>query len=152
MQKQVPDVQMLLLPESIFLSSYEAQIVYEYLDEIKRIGYALELQSNELIINGIPAFLDVDDGKELLSKIIDSLSSGKNQAKIQSDIYFEKSLYTAACKASIKGSRVYDEAHIHWIIDNIFIYDCLKNCPHGRTIAFEMTKNEFDKLFGRIQD
>lgn len=152
MQKRVPDIQMLLVRDSIYLTSYESQIVYEYIDEIRKIGYIIELNANELLIDGIPAFVNLDDGKELLSMIIDSLASGKNQAKVQSQIYFEKSLYSAACKASIKGSRIYDESHLRWIVDNIFLYDCLKNCPHGRTIAFEMTKNEFDKLFGRIQD
>ena len=62
---------------------------------------------------------------------------------------FEKALYQSSCKASIKGGRVYDEAHIRWICDNLLRYDCIKFCPHGRPVAFEIGKKELERRFGR---
>ena len=152
MSKKDRDVQMLLVSDAIVLDSQEIQYVIDYLDDIKSIGFDCYVEGNEVIINGIPAFLELSEAKVLLENIISNLPMGKGQVKLQSNLFFEKTLYSAACKASIKGNRHYDEAHIKWIVDNIFMYDCLKNCPHGRTIAFEMTKYDLDKTFGRVQD
>ena len=65
-------------------------------------------------------------------------------------VIFEKALYQTACKMSVKGGRVYNEEHIRWICDNLFRYDCVKFCPHGRPVAYEIAKKEFDRHFYRI--
>ena len=50
---------------------------------------------------------------------------------------------------SVKAGRVYDAAHLQWICDNLLRYDCIKFCPHGRPVAFELSKEELDRRFGR---
>ena len=65
--------------------------------------------------------------------------------------FFEKALYQASCKASIKAGRVYDREHIKWICDKVLTFDNIKYCPHGRPVAFEITKHFLEKQFERIK-
>ena len=84
----------------------------------------------------------------ILSLIAESLS-GAEPLESAKRTYFERALYQSSCKASVKAGRIYDAAHIRWICDNLFRYDCVKYCPHGRPVAFEISKKEIDTRFGR---
>ena len=63
----------------------------------------------------------------------------------------EKLLYQIACKAAIKGGRQYDEAHISWLVEEVLSLPDVTVCPHGRPIAFHLTKKELDRQFNRIK-
>jgi DNA mismatch repair protein MutL len=60
-------------------------------------------------------------------------------------------LYQVACKAAIKGGRVYDRAIIEWLVSKILLLPDIVVCPHGRPIAYKLTKNELDRQFDRIK-
>ena len=62
---------------------------------------------------------------------------------------FEKSLYTAACKAAIKGGRKYEKEFVMWLCEKLVEHGCVKYCPHGRPVAMEISKRELDRRFGR---
>ena len=64
---------------------------------------------------------------------------------------FEKALYQASCKAAIKAGRIYDREHIKWIVERVLTLDNIKYCPHGRPVAFEITKRFLEKEFERIK-
>ena len=76
-------------------------------------------------------------------------ANGGGSIEVANTAHFEKILYTVACKASIKGGKKYDEQTLKWIIDNVFRYDCIKNCPHGRTIGFVLSERDLNIRFGR---
>ena len=57
----------------------------------------------------------------------------------------------ASCKAAIKAGRIYDREHIKWICDKVLTLDNIKYCPHGRPIAFEITKHFLERQFERIK-
>ena len=63
----------------------------------------------------------------------------------------EKLLYQIACKAAIKGGRRYDSAHITWLVEEVLSLPDVTVCPHGRPIAFYLTKKELDRQFDRIK-
>ena len=65
--------------------------------------------------------------------------------------FFERALYQASCKAAIKAGRIYDREHVKWICDRVLTLDNIKYCPHGRPIAFEITKHFLEKQFERIK-
>ena len=60
-------------------------------------------------------------------------------------------LYQIACKAAIKGGRNYDKAIIDWLIVQVLKLPDITVCPHGRPIAYKLTKRELDKQFDRIK-
>ena len=87
----------------------------------------------------------------MFSSLVSSLCEHGENIEFQRKSVFEAALYQTACKASVKAGRYYDEAFIKYICDNLLRYDCIKYCPHGRPVAFELTKRELDRRFGRIK-
>ena len=83
--------------------------------------------------------------------MIDELLSGRGNPAITDNLRKERALYQVACKAAIKGGRQYDRALIDWLIDKVLSMPDVIVCPHGRPIAFKLTKNELDRQFDRIK-
>ena len=81
----------------------------------------------------------------------DELIEGKGNPKLTDMIRREKALYQIACKAAIKGGRVYDRSIIDWLIKKVLLLPDITVCPHGRPIAYKLTKNELDRQFNRIK-
>ena len=53
--------------------------------------------------------------------------------------------------AAIKGGRVYDSSVTKWIVERVLSLPDVTVCPHGRPIAYRLTKNELDRQFERIK-
>jgi DNA mismatch repair protein MutL len=152
LEKIRPDSQLLIMPETMILSSEAAELVSEFSEEITACGFTFEVKDGRIAhILGIPSGFDIKNSKDMFSTLVGALgeSGGSIEAKRKS--IFEAALYQTACKASIKSGRVYDEAMLRYVCDNLLRYDCIKYCPHGRPVAFEITKRELDRRFGRIK-
>lgn len=145
-----PSSQMLLIPIEISLASEEIGALNEYKQEINKTGYGFSLNGNIAIIDEIPSEIEVGTGEvsflELVSKLVEGQSASKSRYEI-----FEKALYQASCKAAIKAGRIYDKEHIKWIVERVLTLDNIKYCPHGRPVAFEITKRFLEKEFERIK-
>ena len=101
-----------------------------------------------------------EEGKFLMSdfeveKIGRSLAGilrhGKGNPEITEKIRREQALYQIACKAAIKGGRIYDKSVAEWIIKKVLELPDVIVCPHGRPIAYRLTKTELDRQFDRIK-
>ena len=144
-----PNVQMILTPEKIAVSTEEAAFCEEYRRELEACGFEFTLCEHEISVSGIPFGFEKAEAKALfLALLSESAENGETPENAKKAI-FEKALYQSACKASVKAGRLYDTAHLRWICDNLFRYDCIKYCPHGRPVAFEIAKKELDTRFGR---
>lgn len=149
MNADTPNVRMLLEPISLPLTAEEAQLCREYKPELEKVGFEFDASDREASLRGIPEDFGVAEAKELFLGLITGVLEGGEPIETRRRSVFEKALYQSSCKASIKGGRVYDEAHIRWICDNLLRYDCIKFCPHGRPVAFEIGKKELESRFGR---
>lgn len=149
MSSDTPNVRMLLEPISLPLTAEEAQICREYKPELEKVGFEFDASDREASLRGIPEDFGMAEAKELFLGLVTGMLEGGEPIETRRRSVFEKALYQSSCKASIKGGRVYDEAHIRWICDNLLRYDCIKFCPHGRPVAFELDKKELESRFGR---
>ncbi|MBR6049803.1 MAG: DNA mismatch repair endonuclease MutL [Clostridia bacterium] len=151
MKELTPNVQLLIAPERVPLSSDEAETCRSYKTELESVGFVFEIEEKAAKISGVPIGYDVKSGCELFSEMLSSLIDEGVPPEIKKRSVFEHALYQTSCKMSIKAGRHYGEEHLKWICDNLLRYDCIKFCPHGRPVAFEMTKRELDTRFGRIK-
>ena len=149
MDTDTPNVQMLLVPENISVSTEEAAFCEEYRRDIEACGFEFSVASKEITLSGIPFGFEKAEARSLLLSLIGESLSGSVPPESTKRMVFERALYQSSCKASVKAGRVYDSAHLRWICDNLFRYDCVKYCPHGRPVAFEISKKEIDTRFGR---
>ena len=143
--------QALLLPVTVLLTPDEMSVAEEYKEEIESIGFELELQSGHVNITAIPDAISIQNAESLITEMLDDILSGKGNPELTEKIRREKALYQVACKAAIKGGRSYDASIIDWLVSRILALPDIIVCPHGRPIAFRLTKTELDRRFDRIK-
>ncbi|MBP5173382.1 MAG: hypothetical protein ILP01_00380, partial [Clostridia bacterium] len=147
---------LLALPVRVSLDPAEADALAGCLEEIEKLGFLITLPAfapgtgREAEITGIPSELTQEEAASLIERIAAAESDGSGEAGLIGDNAFEKALYQASCKASIKGGRVYPEDYTRHLVDELMRHPEITYCPHGRPIAFVMSKREFDRRFGRI--
>ncbi len=140
--------QMLLLPVAVKMTQDEAAVIDEYADEIRSAGFDFTMNGTEVSVSALPHNFTPESVSEIFEVFADGLRTSAGEAR---DIIFERTLYTCACKAAIKGGRVYGPEHIKWLCDEIFRLPNIKYCPHGRPVALELTHSAIDRNFKRIQ-
>ena len=151
MKELTPNIQLLMIPENVTMTAEEAEMCRIFKDELGGVGFVFEIDGNTAKISGVPIGYDVKSGVDLFEEALSSLVDEGIPPEIKKRSVFEHALYQTSCKMSIKAGRRYGEEHLRWICDNLLRYDCIKFCPHGRPVAYEMTKRELDARFGRIK-
>ncbi len=141
--------QLLLTPLAIQMSAELADTVREYERDICAVGYEFSVSDRAVDITAIPTSLELVAARDTFETIADKLASGTGSAEITRDTLFEKALYQASCKAAVKIGREYGIEHLKWICDKLLVLDDIKVCPHGRPVAFEMTKAAIERQFKR---
>ncbi len=145
-----PSSQMLLFPITVTLTSEEIGALNEYSEEITKTGFGYTVYENAVSLNELPSEIETSAGEDAFLTLMSQLAIGMTASKSRYEL-FEKSLYQSSCKAAIKAGRIYDAAHIKWIVERVLTLDNIKYCPHGRPVAFEITKHFLEKEFERIK-
>ena len=143
--------QLLMLPITVVLNGEELAAAEEYADEIKSIGFEYAINGIAADITAIPKAVDSDEAETLFVKMLDEIIDGRGKPSITNAIRKEKALYQVACKAAIKGGRVYTKEILHWLIKQLLALPDITVCPHGRPVAFRLTKSELDRQFERLK-
>ncbi len=143
--------QALLLPITVIASPDELACAEEYREELSLVGFDFELLEGHVNLTSIPSSIGSMEAESLFIKMVDDIIDGKGNPEITEKIRREQALYQIACKAAIKGGRVYDRTVHEWIIKKVITLPDVIVCPHGRPIAFKLTKGELDRQFDRIK-
>ena len=143
--------QSLLLPITVILSPDEISAVTDYRAEMNSVGFGYTVQNGYADITAIPSSISSGEAEDLFVKMADELAEGKGNPEITEKIRREKTLYQIACKAAIKGGRIYDSSVADWLVSKLLSLPDIIVCPHGRPIAYKLTKNELDRQFDRIK-
>ena len=143
--------QSLLLPITVLLASDELSVAEEYKAEFESIGFEIEIGNSHINILAIPDAISTINAESLVTEMIDDILKGQGNPALTEKIRREKALYQVACKAAIKGGRVYDKSIIEWLVSRVLALPDITVCPHGRPIAYRLTKTELDKQFDRIK-
>lgn len=138
------------LLESIIIKLTPIQ--YEYLlknlTALKSFGYEIEpFGDTSLKIDSVPYDIPNVHRKELLIEIIDEFTNTNNKFVYKS---IEDKIATISCKKAIKGNMELSEVEVKELLDELFKLDNPYNCPHGRPTIISISKDEFEKKFGRI--
>ncbi len=159
MRKSEKTGQMLLVPYEMTVSNVEADALEEYGEQIRAIGFDFTIEqktaaSQKVAISQIPGGLLSDEASVLFTTLVARLSDVTASVESAAAEFFESRLWQAACKAAIKGGRVYDMAHLRWICDRLLIKpngtnSVIRTCPHGRPVAFEIKKTSIERQFER---
>ena len=143
------DSQMLLIPLDILLLSEEVGLLDSYRPELEAIGFAYTCGRNSISVTSIPSGVPAAAVPDMITTIAEHLRGGVDGARLTRDIFFEKALYQASCKAAIKAGRDYPPEQIAWLVDRLMEIPDITFCPHGRPVAMEMKKRTIDHQFER---
>ena len=143
--------QSLLLPITVILTPDELSAAVDFEADISKVGFEYKINGKSVDILAIPDGIGSMDAESLFAKMLDEIAEGRGNPAVTDSIRREKALYQVACKAAIKGGRSYDESVTRWVIEKLLSLPDVIVCPHGRPVAFKLTKNELDRQFDRIK-
>ena len=141
----------LLLPITVMLTEDEVSAAGDNKDELLAVGFRFNLGEKNADIVEIPDEISAKEAEGLFLSMLDEIISGRGNPKITEEIRRDKMLYQVACKAAIKGGRVYDRAICEWLVSKVLALPDIVVCPHGRPIAYKLSKRELDRQFDRIK-
>ncbi len=142
--------QILLVPIDVVMSGAEIGAISEYVSEIKSTGFEFKIYGNTVSITEIPSQIGEDSVVMLFETMAGRLADGTGSVGVSRDIVYERALFQASCKAAVKIGHIHDSEHIKWIVERVIALDIIKYCPHGRPVAFELTKHDFERQFKRV--
>ena len=138
--------QPLLMPCVFNIGQAEEGLLEENAELLDWLGFEVEsFGHGSVAVRRIPSDIDIADAEATLSEICESLKlSGTYDAgKRRDDI-----LHTVACKAAIKAGKNSDLGELSSLVEKVLSGQVMY-CPHGRPVAFELTKNALDRNFKR---
>ena len=143
------DSQMLLEPIAVPLAKEEYAAILDNLDLIIRTGFDVEdFGASSVIVRAVPTVLVGEDIKNLVYEMAGGFTDNKNSVEIEK---LDWLYHNIACRAAIKAGSRSNPAEMAALAERIIRYDDIKYCPHGRPVAFILTKKELEKQFGRLQ-
>ncbi len=143
------DSQILLEPVTVSLAKDEYALMLENLDIISRVGFEIEdFGASSVIVRAVPTVLVGEDIKELVLEIAGGFTDNKTTIEIEK---LDWLYHNIACRAAIKAGSRSNATEMAALAERIIKHDDIKYCPHGRPVAFILTKKELEKQFGRLQ-
>ena len=141
-----PMSESLLMPVICRVGHEDASVLLENSDFIEKLGFTVEsFGEDEVAVRHIPSEIDISDTESVLSDLCAKLRySGAVEPEVRDSIF-----KTIACKAAIKAGSSSGSRELESLAAAVMSGE-LSHCPHGRPVAFEVTKSTLDKGFGRI--
>ena len=142
------EVQSLLTPATVILSKNEYDALVENTELLLQCGFEIEDFGNSTVaVRAIPSTLLREDISLVLSEVADSIiKSGKVQIDFEEELF-----HTVSCKAAIKAGTKISRLEMQSLAEKVLYSKEIMYCPHGRPVAFEIKRQELEKMFGRIQ-
>ena len=147
--------QILLVPVEIKLSPEELAGIWEFKDDIEKIGLIFDIKgddSDTILIKEVPTEIKDVNIEDIVREMAYMIAEENNH--MAHEIALEKFITvtakkTTACRAAMKSGIRDEPEHLMWVADQVLKYEGVKYCPHGRPIAVEVTKKELENQFRR---
>jgi DNA mismatch repair protein MutL len=152
-QKQDGEVssQGMIIPLRVNLTKEEYAAILTGEEELESLGFAFLKEEGGISLMAIPSAISPTDASDLIVRIAHELDKGFGTPSTTIREIRERALYQIACKAAIKGGRIYDQTQLEHLIEQVLSLPDITVCPHGRPIAYRLTKKEMDRQFERLK-
>ncbi|WP_146598062.1 DNA mismatch repair endonuclease MutL [Novipirellula aureliae] len=141
--------QRLLVPEPVSLTPAERTAALEAKETLARIGIEVDDFGGEtILIHSYPAMLSKSSPSDMLRTLLESLMSAGKQPDAQD--LLNHLLSTIACKAAVKAGDPLTREEITALLEQRDLYQDTHHCPHGRPTAMFFSRDELDRMFGRL--
>ncbi len=142
------EVQKLLFPLSIALSSSESELLMPHLGRLLELGLELEsFGKNEFLLRSVPAILKNGDHEKLLRETIELLPTGTHEDVLHEK--YEQVLIMMSCRNAIKINHTLNLDQMRKLISDLEQTSMPYTCPHGRPISLLFEMDDILKKFLR---
>ncbi|GAA5508510.1 DNA mismatch repair endonuclease MutL [Novipirellula caenicola] len=141
--------QRLLVPEPVSLTPAERTAALDSKDTLARIGIEIDDFGGEtILIQSYPAMLKRMSPGDMLRTVLESVMSAGKEPDAQD--LLNHLLSTIACKAAVKAGDPLTREEITSLLEQRDLYQDTHHCPHGRPTALFFSRDELDRMFGRL--
>ena len=140
------DMQMLLDPIVIELSSVDMLDVEKNLNLFMKFGFEIEIfGDNHIMVRGVPNIFGVAQSEKFIFQIIDNIGDLESSYDLKMD-----KIASMSCRAAIKANDKIHFDEINSLLSKMEKCENPYTCPHGRPSMVEISKKEIEKMFKRI--
>jgi len=142
-------MQNLLIPQTVRLSAGEMMLLEQKLDILQRFGFDLEpFGPDAYAINSVPALLPEGDYSQVVRQMVADLAEVDTSGKLRE--HLEDRLATIACHSVIRANRMLEMDEMRALLNELDQIDFATQCPHGRPVLIEISRDELERMFKRI--
>jgi len=141
------EVQALLIPQELELSTKETRVIQNSVDRLRRFGIELEhFGGNTFLLRGVPALLKNVDWGSFISEFAGELEAGSSRE----DTLVDRAVTLMACHGAIRAGQDLTHDEMTRLLMDLREMDLPTNCPHGRPVFRHLTYGELEKMFKRV--
>lgn len=141
--------QLLLIPLRLAMTGTEIDALEHHRNELQEVGFGFSSDTNSVSVTEIPSQLDTGESAAMIQELAGGLADGTLNIDVEKKLVFEKALYQASCKAAMKAGRVDAEENMEWIVERVLTDPLVRFCPHGRPVAYDLTRHDIEHQFKR---
>ena len=141
--------QSLLIPQSVDLTAGEMMLLEQKIDVMELFGFSLEpFGPGSYAITSVPALLPEGDYAQIVRQMVAELAEVDTSAKLRQ--HLEDRLATIACHSVIRANRKLEMHEMRALLEALDGIDFATQCPHGRPVLVEWSREHLDRLFKRV--
>ena len=139
----------LLIHQVLELSAGEMMLLETQLAVLERYGFTLEpFGPVSYAIIAVPALLPEGDYRPVVRQMVAELAEVDESEKLGQ--HLEERLATIACHSVIRANRKLEMHEMRALLWDLDQTDFATQCPHGRPVLLEFSREELERLFKRV--
>lgn len=146
---KTPQVQTLLIPYTLEMSSFEASLLRENMDGLNQMGIHIhEFGQNTFIVDAIPEVFGNADVPVLINNILHNLRDFQDGKTLQREK--EKMIAMAASRAAISSERRLTITEAQQLVKQLMQCSMPYQCPQGKPTIIHLAPDELAKQFSKL--
>ncbi len=143
------EVQQLLVPMLVELSSARRARLLEATEELARLGWLLEpFGEGTIAVQAVPAILKAPKPEEALREILDLLPES-GTAELDRTAFVSEAVDRLACRSAVMAGDVLAHDEVLALLEQAEQLNHSHTCPHGRPTRLTLSRFELEKHFHR---
>jgi len=142
--KNIPS-QQLLFPQNITFTPSDFQLMQNLMPVLREMGFDIdEFGKNEVVVNGIPLYLEASDLNDVLDKLVEK---EKDFADNSQEEHYKFITATMARVSAIKPGAGLTQEEMQNIVDELFASQSPYVSPNGKAVIINLKLEDLDKSF-----